>query len=285
MTDETQKANSDPGGVGGLTEILKLQAEALARMSERMAGQQAPHLSGPPLALPPRFDGAGGHFPVMAGDPAMSEEGLPVLNAFRKFLETERRKARRRFVWMSVLFVVFMGGVIAAAASLWSNRVRELSSDIAGVRTEAAEAKVAAQVRTDAGEKAQRVAESAVKSVSDIKNNLSAAQSNLAAEVVSRSGEIDRLKEMISSLQLENAVLISQVNTLTKKTAELEAGPAAEEVPETMAQPVTGPWQGREAPKSYAVPSPAAGRKAGEPLRISAPGLSGSVQLHLPETP
>ena len=285
MTDETQKANSDPGGVGGLTEILKLQAEALARMSERMAGQQAPPLSGPPLALPPRFDGTGGHLPIMAGDPAMSEEGLPVLSAFRKFLETERRKARRRFVWMSVLFAILMGGVLAAAAYLWSNRVRELRSDIAGVRTEAAEAKVAAQVRTDAGEKAQRVAEIAVKSVSDVKNNLSAAQSNLAAEVVSRSGEIDRLKEMISSLQLENAVLISQVNALTKKTAEMEAGPPAEEVPDTVEPPVAGPGAGRELPKSYAVPTSAAGRKVEEPFRISAPGLSGSVQLHLPETP
>jgi len=300
MTEDPQKSNGDQSGIGGLTEILKLQAEALARMSERMASQHAPPVGGHPLALPPRLDGAGGHLPIFPGDPSASEESLPVLTAFRKFLEAERRKARLRFVWMSVAFAIAMSGVIGGAFYFWKNRVRQLSVAIQGAQAVAADANVAARERTEAGEKAQRVAEAAAQSVTDAKRTLSAAQSNLAAEVarnlsaaqsnlsvdaVSRAGELDRLKEMISSLQLENAVLISQVNALTKKTDELRETAAAAETAERPAEPVpaTAPERGGSRPGA-GPPAPRV-KKTDEPIRISAPGLSGAVQLRLPETP
>ena len=87
--------------IGNLTEILRLQAETLARMTSRMGAGVPPD---PPAARLPqgaRFadddedDDATGNsaLPVLARDPSVSGESLPVLNTFRKFLADERRRA------------------------------------------------------------------------------------------------------------------------------------------------------------------------------------------------
>lgn len=320
MTDNTDTSRHDSNEVNNLTEVLKIQAEALARISERMAGTPSQPQGGGrlPLALPPRMEGISGHFPALADDPSLGEESLPVLNAFRRFLEAERRKARVRFLWLTLIFVGVIAATLVAAYFFWNARVNRIdegvksaqdtaalavasqSNVIAAVALAAAsQSNVVAEARDAAGKEARAAAAKAQNSMGvlreDVKAHLLAAQSNLVTEAAVREGEIERLKESVASLQLENAVLISQIKDMLKKMEEARSEPepattAPDEprLPESTVResPVREPL-----PQSGGMPAPVSGKEspkasqADGPLTIVAPGLSRTVEMRLPPGP
>jgi hypothetical protein len=148
MMDE--KTSSEPGkqGVEGLTEVLRLQAEALSRISERMSGAGLSQAAGkvpPPNPLKSNHFEAGVNLPALSGDPALKEESLPVLNSFKQFLEQERRRGRKRLMWGLLGFTVAIAGVLALVIQM--NRAQDLAlkTDIQRTSTRLDRSRLAAE--------------------------------------------------------------------------------------------------------------------------------------------
>lgn len=268
MSDDTQKTQTDTRGMDNLTEVLRLQAETLARISERMAGLQSPAPRGgglpPPMALPPRRDAGGEHgLPALAEDPSLSEESLPVLNAFRKFIEAERHKARVRLVWAALAFVVLLAAVLAAVLYLGRAKAEDLQSAIRATRQQAAEARASAEAE------AKKMADTTALLKSDINRGLVAAHSNVVNQMGTRDAEIDKLRETISNLEMDNAELVGKLKAVIDRTEQLQAAYEAQvrqmqsfndimqATPSEVAPAATAVLSNRP-PVSYTVISPAA---------------------------
>ena len=221
MTDETHKTSGDNRGMDNLTEVLRLQAEALARISERMAGMPGPGSGGgggPLVALPPRHEPGGGGvhgLPVLAEDPVLSDESLPVLTAFRKFIDAERRRARIRLIWASIAFVILLAGVLAGVILVGRAKTRELKADIQAAREQTD------QVRLSADTELKKVAEVAGGLKTDISRGLQTAQSNVVNQMGARDAEIEKLKDLISSLEIDNATLVGKLKDIGDRTEKL----------------------------------------------------------------
>ncbi len=224
MTDDTQQTNPDGRGMENLTEVLRLQAEALARMSERMAGRQDHGGGGGAvLGLPPRLEPGGSHdLPVLAGDPALSDESLPVLNAFRKFIDAERRRARIRLMWLSLMFAVLLAGVLGAVLYLVRARSEELQADIQGARRQVTE------VRSSTDAELKRMAQASARLTTDINQGFRVAHSNVASQMGTRDVEIDKLKETISTLEIDNAKLVGRLKEILDRTEQLQGAYVAQ---------------------------------------------------------
>ena len=232
MTDNKQAGDSDHRGVDGLTEVLRLQAEALSRISERMAGMHGNQTEPTPVSTPPPVKPGAGRasesLPVLARDPVLSEESLPVLNSFKNFLDQERRRGRKRMLW--VLFGFTVAFSIVLAIIVWMNleRSRELKADIiqTGARTE--------RVRADADAELKRLSEKAAATATqnvsqmrkDITRNIlwahSVISSNVSSELSGRDSEMERLKDKIATIEVENAMLSRQVTEFGKRLSALE---------------------------------------------------------------
>ncbi len=207
----------------GLTEILRLQAEALSRISERMTdsrGDQAEIPSGfsTPAHEPIRDPG---HLPVRAGDPALNEESLPVLNSFKKFLDQERQRSRKRMFWILAGFLIGIFGVLGIIVRTNQERAKALEADIFNTRFKAG------QEIKQLGEKTTLMAtQNANQMRKDITRNVlwahSVISSNLNVELSGRDSDIDRLKDKLSSLEIENAMVARKVMELEQRLAELE---------------------------------------------------------------
>jgi len=232
MTDEKNSSDFERRGVEGLTEVLRLQAEALSRISERMAGKHEPQADSPtgmhshhPHLEPPRD---ASHLPVLAGDPALGEDSLPVLNSFKKFLDQERRHTRKRMLWALAAFTVVFAVVLTAIVLTGNDRVRELKTGLSQAGT------LVEQTRRDANDKMKRIEEqtalAATQNVSqmrkDITRNIlwahSVISSNMSAELTGRDGEMDRMKEKLSELEIANAMLARRVSELDQRLKTLE---------------------------------------------------------------
>ena len=232
MTDEKQTPGADHRGVDSLTEVLRLQAEALARISERMSGMRGASTGAPPPPPPssPRPEpGDGAHLPALAGDPSLNEESLPVLNSFRKFLDHERRRARKRTLWILLGFTVAFSGVLAVIVWMNSESVSQLSTDIgrANERAERARKSAEEEIRKMEAKAASSAEENAATVRKDVTRNIlwahSVISSNVASKIEGRDEELERLKEKLSSLEIENTLLTRQVNELGRRMRAVEA--------------------------------------------------------------
>lgn len=274
MTEDTQKTSSDGRGMENLTEVLRLQAEALARISERMAGMQGHgSVGGAVMGLPPRLEpGGSNELPVLAGDPSLSEESLPVLNAFRKFIDAERRRARVRLMWLSLAFSVLLAGVLATVLYLVRSRADELQTDIQGARRQVTE------VRSNTDAELKRMAEAAARLTTDINRGFRVAHSNVASQIGTRDAEIEKLKETISTLEIDNAMLVGRLKDVLDRTEQLQASYASQaqqfqSFQETMQPPAVGPVVAPPPPARPVLSSPA-----------NLPGYP-QVQFRLPSLP
>jgi len=233
MTDNKRSEDSENRGMDGLTEVLRLQAEALSRISERMAGMRGSQPESAPIPPPPPvYQGLGresGSLPVLARDPVLSDDSLPVLNTFKNFLEQERRHARKRLLWVLLSFTMIFSGVLSVIVWLNGERSREIKSEI--VQTNAR----AERSRLDSEAELKRLGENmsntATQNVSqmrkDITRNIlwahSVLASNVSSELSGRDSETERLKEKISSIEIENAMLARQIEELGKRLNALES--------------------------------------------------------------
>lgn len=295
MTDEKQAQEAESRGVAGLTEVLRLQAEALARISERMAGLRAKPAE--PAAAPPEGDraaaGAGeeGRFlPVMAGDPALKEESLPVLNSFKKFLDQERRRARQRLLWLSLGFTVLIAAVLGLVLWMNSEGEKSLRGDLAAARQRLE------KNRTAMDKELQAVAAASAQHVSqlrtDLRRNLvfnqTALASNVTSELSGRDEEINRLKEKVSALEIENAMLAGELKELARRVKVVEDDALA-----YLERPVksgrfleaAGMSAAPAGTVSNAVSFPASLDESLAPVRIESPYFGRSMQLRVPMTP
>ncbi|MEI6564651.1 MAG: hypothetical protein WCO42_10145 [bacterium] len=231
MTEEKNNQDPEHRGMAGLTEVLRLQAEALSRISERMAG--LPHSTGDtppqPLVQAGAAAGGGANLPALAGDRALNEDSLPVLNSFKKFLDQERRRGRRRMLWALLGFTLVFASVLAVIVWLSSERVKEIKADIrqTGARLDRSKEAAEFEIQKVASKADQAAARNALAMRSDITRNIlwahSALSSNMTTELSGRDSEIERLKEKVSSLEIDNAMLTGQVTDLAKRVKSIEA--------------------------------------------------------------
>lgn len=230
MTTEKSGMGSESRGMDGLTEVLRLQAEALSRISERMADSRGVHgdaSQGLPSS-PHEQVRDPAHLPVRAGDPALTEESLPVLNSFKKFLDQERRRSRQRMLWVLFGFSAVIAGVLVIIVRLNHDRATALEADIVQAKAKAE------QVRSEAGQEIRQMGEKASLMAAqnanqmrkDITRNIlwahSVISSNVNSELSGRDGDLDRLKDKVSSLEIENAMMSRKVMELEQRLGELE---------------------------------------------------------------
>ncbi len=223
MTEQTQKPDVESTGTD-LNEVLRLQAVALARMSERMNSRPAAL----PSNLPPLREHTTSNLPVLASDAALSEDSMPVLSAFREFLELERRRSRVRLMWISLLFAVLFASSVAVLLWMGHERVRELKADI-GAANEIVEAS-----RVDANAEIKKLSATAQQSIEamkqDLNRSVSSAQvalgSNITVGLKNQDAELDLLKEKLSALEIENAMLVGRLNVTAENEPLNQESPA-----------------------------------------------------------
>lgn len=288
MTDDKIKAEDGGKGAGSLSEILRLQAVALARMSERMTAHQTGD-PGAPSPVPEQRvadERREAHLPVLASDAALSDESLPVLNTFKKFLEAERRRARRRVVWVSLSLALGFAVALVLLVRVGRERIGDLRRDIGLANTQLKDARTEAneelrRLSTQTETQIRRVAESSASQNQDIWRNVVSAQSLLSSNLSSRLGgrdaELDQLREKVSALEIENAMLAGKLKELTDTTSELQENYAALMAREAAVRPPSKAIQ-------ETVPETSVDSR-NLPLLINSPGYGRPVQLRVPLAP
>lgn len=288
MPDEKNVQDPDKRGVEGLTEVLRLQAEALSRISERMAGLSQGAGNVPPAATPSATrepSGDGLHLPVLAGDPALTEESLPVLNSFKKFLDEERRRGRKRFIWGLLGFFAVFSAILALVIWMNGERMHALKTDIqqTGSRLERTQQASEMELKKAADKAAEKTAQSVAKNNatirSDITRNIlwahSTLASNMSSQLTGRDSEIDRLKEKISALEMDNTDLVRQMADLAQRVKAIEA-----DYLDYLERSINE----SAAPVSNAAPhAPAAEALRPAPLKINSPRYGRPLQLRVPQ--
>ncbi len=230
MSEDNNNADPDKRGVEGLTEVLRLQAEALSRISERMAGSGFGQSAGkaPPQSQKKEPSQDGFNLPVLAGDPSLKEESLPVLNSFKQFLEQERRRGRKRLMWGLLGFTVAFSGVLVILIQMNREQELALKTDIqrTSTRLDRSQQMAEAELKKVADKAAQSVANQAATIRTDITRNIlwahSALASNMNSELNGRDGEIERLKEKVSTLEVDNTMLARKVAELVQRVKIIE---------------------------------------------------------------
>lgn len=287
MTEETHRSDGESGV--DLNEVLRLQAVALARMSERMDSYRTA-AAGKPSVPPPEAERHGSpHLPVLASEARLTEDSLPVLNAFREFLEQERRRTRARILWVSLSFAVLFAATVTTVMWMGRERLSELRNDLGSTSRRVDERIQAASAEM------QRASEVAGRTASilkrDMNSTLTMAQStmasNLNAEMKSRDVEIDLLKEKLSSLEIENAVLVGRLREATRSMEARAEGMREETVApeEQTAEAESGePEPGVE--KGVASSRPATNDAMAEflapPIVIQTPAYNRPVRFKMP---
>lgn len=292
MTDEKKYSEADHRGVDGLTEVLRLQAEALSRISERMSGLrgnfQKPLSTNPPQGFAGQDLGQGLNLPALAGDPALNEDSLPVLNSFKKYLSDERRRARKRNLWLTLGFTVAFSGVLAAIVWLNSERISAIKSDVVDqkARVEKSRQEATSAIKKVADGAAQASTQTATTLHKDISRNIlwahAVLSSNLTSELSGRDVEIDQLKDKISALEIDNTMLTKQLNELGRRVKAVEA-----DYRDFMERPMQDSQlrdlEARAAGESGATNPPPMPVKSPNPVTINSAKFGRQFQLQMPK--
>lgn len=289
MTDEKQNPEPDHRGVDGLTEVLRLQAEALSRISERMAGMRGSSqgaATNPPQVSPGMDSGRGVNLPALASDPSLNEDSLPVLNSFKKFLDHERQRARKRVLWVLLGFTVAFSGVLSVIVWMNSEHVTALKTDI--LREQVAAEKSRKQASAEIRKVSENAAISATQNVTtmrkDITRNIlwahSVISSNLSTELSGRDSEIEQLKDKVSGLEIENTMLTKRLNELGRRLKAVE-----DDYRDFLERPLLEAGV-RDAEPVVDVDTPniqSNKSRVASPLMINSPRLGRTLQLQVPK--
>lgn len=281
MTDEKPHPELERQGVEGLTEVLRLQAEALSRISERMSGARHPGATPGIPPVEPRRES--GNLPVLAGDPALSGDSLPVLNSFKSFLEQERQMARRRLLWVILGFTGVFSAVLALLVWLNNERASGLEADL----RHSAERSEQARQEADAGLKrlAAQSALTATQNVNQMRHDMarnilwahSVIASNFTSELSGRDSELDRLKEKLASVEVENALLSRRLAELDDRLEQVESAAKERDAEDAIRAQINQQEATAAATARPVMPAPAA-----EPLQINSARYNRPLKLRMP---
>ncbi len=150
---------------------------------------------------------------IRAGDENLDAESLPVLTAFRQFLEAERRRARRQMITLIAGFTLVLAILIGGGGwYVWTTLQRVESGLESGkVRSEEDRLAVISNLQSVA-----RVAVTLKKDVLDTRKNSAVLQDRVAEQ----SGELSKLLDTITSLEIQNSRLQRSMRKLDESRDE-----------------------------------------------------------------
>jgi len=241
------KNDTTPNGMSDISKLLQKQAEELSRLSQQLSGTTSATgtppggernfgAEKPPVqtwSVPVKTVPAGeSQLPVLASDPALSADSLPVLDAFRQFLEEERRRTRRRMIRLMVVGGLIVLGIMGIVAWGIDQSIRQTRHDLHLTQMKASQlatvqAEQVGQVSLTASnlerrmiverQKVQSVAVAAtnlqkIVEAEKLQNDLARGQTK--ETINDQQEEIQRLKELVTTLEIDNALLTGSIKDL-----------------------------------------------------------------------
>ena len=198
---------------------------------------------------------------IRAGDEALDEESLPVLTAFRQFLEAERRRARRQMAALVAVCLLVLAG--AAGGGAWYLRavLRRVENDFEAGQVRNEEARLAAVSNL------QGVARATVtlkREMLDTRQTSRILQDRVAVQ----NDELSKLLDTITMLEIQNSMMHRTLRQLDEPRTFRAPEPSLElrAAPEP---PLPGP----ESRVSLTVPPPRAEEPAAPPTGITPGGV------------
>ncbi len=284
MTDNKNGLEPEKKGVESLAEVLRLQAEALSRISERMAKMNQVTGKPPSPFLGKEQSMNGVHLPALAGDPSLNEDSLPVLNSFKQFLAQERRRGRKRFVWGLCGFTLVFACLLVAIVLFTRARDEALKADIEQTSTKLDRSQKDAEsnLKKALDKTAQTTAKSEAVIRSDITRNIlwahSALASNMTTGLSDRNGQIERLKEKVSSLEVDNTMLSRQVAELAQRIQIIET-----DYLDNIERPLPSGRNSEANNLALPASSAASAEGAASPVMINSARFGRSLQMRVPK--
>jgi len=170
--------------------------------------------------------------------PETSQDNLPVLEAFQRFLDAERRKTRRRLLAVSLSFLVVLTAIVGGATFMGVAFFAELRRDFDDIENSVARTRDNnLRIQEDAEKTLKAVEKQRHEIMADYENekkSLSTAQSEIESQMRSHTTALDEIKAMVATLKSENSLLkktiarIAQpVGAATKPLARAVTAPAA----------------------------------------------------------
>lgn len=173
---------------------------------------------------------------------AQVPESLPVLDAFREFLEAERRRTRRRMQAMAFSFITVLVLVVAGGLAMIHNHLSRISSEYGVIRKALEEDAALFDHRTaeavlrvgQTAQKTQQAVDRAEKAARSLRSDLdrqsqalSAAEGNFGTQLGMQSNTLGQMHALLAVLQTENATLQNHLQAfqsgLPTLTDEMEA--------------------------------------------------------------
>lgn len=190
---------------------------------------------------------------------APSLAGLPVLEAFQRFLEIERRKNKRRILGLmlaSVSLIVVLGVVAALLGMLNVQRTAVAVRDIEGsVDTFGAEARAAYQRAEELARGAMTKSTALQGSVTEEAGVRVESDRKLAAYIKDQQTQLAAMREKMLRMEGENARVLSELDVLRERLARRPLPPVP---PSPAAIVATGPAPTSTNAAAPAVQSPVA---------------------------
>ena len=163
---------------------------------------------------------------LRADDDALSPDSMPVLNAFREFLDVERRRSRNRVIALSAFFTVLLlaviGGGLVAARIFWKRTRAELQ--VQQSRVELVRVVTESNLQTFAAAATDQLA----RAIASDKAAIGDARSQLDRRTQESSNEVARLRETLEGLEVENAMLAYSVRDIRSNLTSASAAPRTE---------------------------------------------------------
>lgn len=222
---------------------------------------------------------------------------LPVLEAFQEFLETERRKAKRKMLALTALFSVLLIAAASGgtAAVIWQMKRNAVDYDAVSQKTATLETQLAENrkaIHASLADLDTRVEEDAQK-LKTRQTSLQTAQADMTERIAARDKDLNALQEKLDHLASENALLKKDLTrvmqtwpSLTQRvealTPLLSAKPAQKRVEsKSGATSKTTPMQATDTSPSI-VASSAAAPASALTLKITPPGDAVGIRWRLP---
>ena len=187
---------------------------AAAQAHSADVAEPAPH------PIPPEASGAYGETALdLRSSAALAEAGegsLPVLDAFRDFLEAERRRAHRRMVALSVTFSVLFLLLLAVGGIGGRYYYNRMNRNYTQVRNELTETAERLSLETDGI--MSRVNGEAVRLRDDLARRQSVLEGSLHSNIAIRAETYDvklgSVREVVAMLETENSLLRKELQLI-----------------------------------------------------------------------